>query len=85
MTLHYLINGSLRLRLAVGKQEFMIPLSLVLKALQPLASDRTLSADLTARTDRCHNDILGVDFEGALLQTPGSDLKGMYLCRRFTR
>lgn len=64
MTLHYLMNGSMRLRMAVAKQEFMIPLSLVLKALQPLASDRTLCEDIA--TESCQNNSLGVDSEGTV-------------------
>lgn len=62
MTLHYLMNGALRLRLVVSKQEFLIPLSLVLKALQPLASDRSIYVDLADEPWR--SDARGVAIEG---------------------
>ena len=35
MTLHYLSNGSMRLRVSVRKQDLMIPLVVVLNALMP--------------------------------------------------
>ena len=40
ITMHYLWNGGLRLRLIVRKQELMIPLVIVLNALRPNLSDR---------------------------------------------
>ena len=46
ITLHYLSNGTLRLRVSVRKQEFMIPLIIVLKALQPELSDRCIYAQM---------------------------------------
>jgi len=39
ITLHYLSNGTLRLRLSIRKRELMIPLALILRALQPDLSD----------------------------------------------
>jgi DNA-directed RNA polymerase I subunit RPA2 len=39
ITLHYLSNGALRLRLSIRKRELMIPLALILRALQPDLSD----------------------------------------------
>mmetsp|Transcript_21701 Transcript_21701/g.71780 ORF Transcript_21701/g.71780 Transcript_21701/m.71780 type:complete len:941 (-) Transcript_21701:824-3646(-) len=40
VTLHYLSNGAIRLRVAVRKQEFLIPLLVVLKALKIHMPDR---------------------------------------------
>ena len=34
VTLHYLSNGAIRLRVLIRKQEFMIPLTIILNALQ---------------------------------------------------
>mmetsp|Transcript_9236 Transcript_9236/g.37844 ORF Transcript_9236/g.37844 Transcript_9236/m.37844 type:complete len:1005 (-) Transcript_9236:1999-5013(-) len=47
MTLHYLKTGALRLRVTVNKQEVLIPLVLILKALQPHLSDTSVHTDLT--------------------------------------
>mmetsp|Transcript_31207 Transcript_31207/g.105002 ORF Transcript_31207/g.105002 Transcript_31207/m.105002 type:complete len:1144 (-) Transcript_31207:61-3492(-) len=50
-TLHFLINGAIRLRVSVAKNEFMIPLVVILKALRPEASDHEIYANLNVDPD----------------------------------
>ena len=42
MTLHYLANGTMRLRVRILKQEVFVPLVLILRALLPNMTDRDL-------------------------------------------
>jgi len=50
ITLHYLSNGAMRLRVSIRKQEFMIPLVIILKALQSQMSDRELYTRVASNT-----------------------------------
>mmetsp|Transcript_5671 Transcript_5671/g.17745 ORF Transcript_5671/g.17745 Transcript_5671/m.17745 type:complete len:1002 (-) Transcript_5671:1003-4008(-) len=47
ITIHYLSNGNLRLRVSVRKQELLIPLVIILKALQHELTDRSNFTHLT--------------------------------------
>ena len=42
MTLHYLANGAMRVRVRILKQEVFIPLVLILRALLPKMTDRDI-------------------------------------------
>lgn len=46
VTLHYLSNGAMRMRVSIRKQEFMIPLIVILRALQSLISDREIYSQM---------------------------------------
>lgn len=66
ITLHYLSTGTLRLRLSVRKQEFMVPLTIILKALQPDCSDRDVYAQMIGGSKSGVGTIIAPQIEGLM-------------------
>ena len=65
ITLHYLSTGTLRLRLSIRKQEFMIPLIIILRALQPDCSERDVYAKMMSDEISGFSTAIGPQVEGA--------------------
>ncbi len=68
ITLHYLSNGTLRLRVSIRKQEMMIPLCIILKALQPGISDRVVYAQIIGDSGGAINALGAPQVERACLR-----------------
>jgi DNA-directed RNA polymerase I subunit RPA2 len=66
ITLHYLSTGTLRLRLSIRKQEFMIPLTIILKALQPDCSDRDVYAQMMGDSTSGASTVIAPQIEGLM-------------------
>mmetsp|Transcript_14652 Transcript_14652/g.47711 ORF Transcript_14652/g.47711 Transcript_14652/m.47711 type:complete len:95 (+) Transcript_14652:948-1232(+) len=63
MTLHYLANGAMRVRVLMLRQEVFIPLVLLLRALLPEATDREMFYHIVNRAFSDSNSAL---FESSL-------------------